>query len=263
MAKRHLNDMSKARWSWVAAEAVVTGGGQGIGRQICIDLALKGASVCAVSRTEIHLATLKEEVEKLGHTIKIFPCDLEDTESTKTIIGKLLSENKIDMLVNNAGMNRLSPFLEIKEEDWDTILNVNLKATFIISQLVAKQMVNDKRPGSIVNVSSQASVVALPDHTAYCVAKGGMDQLTRMMATELGKHQIRVNSVNPTVVLTELGKAAWGTPEKGGPMLEKIPLKKFAEISDVVEAVLFLLSEKARMINGIIMPIDGGFLCTR
>lgn len=164
--------------------------------------------------------------------------------------------------MNNAGVASNAPFLEATVADFDSTMNVNLRSAFVISQVVAKDMVARKiTHGSIVNVSSQASMVALDNHTAYCTSKAALDQLTRMMALELGPKGIRTNAVNPTVVLTEMGTKAWSDPAKAGPMLAKIPLGKFAEVEDVVEAVLFLLSPaKARMINGVTLPVDGGFL---
>jgi len=105
-------------------------------------------------------------------------------------------------------------------------------------------------------------MVALDEHTSYCVAKGGVDQLTRMMALELGPHNIRVNAVNPTVTMTDMAKLAWSDPAKSGPMLAKIPLGKFAQPSDVAHAVAYLLSDQADMIHGAMIPIDGGFLAT-
>jgi len=116
--------------------------------------------------------------------------------------------------------------------------------------------------GSIVNVSSQASQVGLVDHTSYCASKAAQDALTRCMAVELGKHGIRTNSVNPTVVLTDMGRLAWSDPVKAGPMLSRIPTGRFAEVDDVVSVVLFLLSDNAAMVNGSALPVDGGFLST-
>jgi NAD(P)-dependent dehydrogenase (short-subunit alcohol dehydrogenase family) len=169
----------------------------------------------------------------------------------------------VDLLINNAGVAFCESFLETSIEHWDTTMNVNVRAAFVAGQLVAKDMISRGVKGAIVNVSSQASMVALNEHTSYCVSKGALDQLTRMMALELGKHGIRVNSVNPTVVLTDMGARAWGDPAKAGPMLAKIPLNKFAEVEDVVNAISFLLSSSAAMVNGVMLPIDGGFLSSR
>ena len=114
----------------------------------------------------------------------------------------------------------------------------------------------------MVNVSSTGSKFGLRDHAAYCASKGALDQLTRVMALELGPHGIRVNAVNPTVVMTPMGKMAWGDPEKARPMLEEIPLGRFAEPIDVARAVAWLLSDEAAMIHGVTLPVDGGFLAT-
>jgi len=111
-------------------------------------------------------------------------------------------------------------------------------------------------------VSSQASMVALKDHTSYCTSKGGLDQLTRMMALELGPHNIRVNAVNPTVVLTAMGQINWSDPKKSGPMLQKIPMNRFAKTREVSEAIAYLLSDKSSMVNGVMLPVDGGFLAS-
>jgi NAD(P)-dependent dehydrogenase (short-subunit alcohol dehydrogenase family) len=167
---------------------------------------------------------------------------------------------KIDLLVNNAAIAILEPFLKTTVEAWDKTMAVNLRAVMIVSQVVAKQMIDRGIAGSIVNVSSMASFQALHNHAAYCASKAGLDQLTAVMAVELGEHRIRVNSVNPTVVLTEMGKRAWSDPAKGGPMLARIPLRRFAECEDVASVVCFLLSEGASMLNGLALRIDGGFL---
>jgi NAD(P)-dependent dehydrogenase (short-subunit alcohol dehydrogenase family) len=137
---------------------------------------------------------------------------------------------------------------------------VNVRAAMIITQVVAKGMIARGKGGAVVNVSSQASMVALADHTAYCASKGALDQLTRMMALELGKHQIRVNAVAPTVTLTPMGEMAWGDPAKSGPMLKRIPLGRFAKPVHVARVVAYLLSDQADMVHGAVLPVDGGFL---
>lgn len=117
-------------------------------------------------------------------------------------------------------------------------------------------------PGAIVNVSSQASQRALPNHSVYCSTKGALDMLTKVMALELGPHKIRVNTVNPTVVMTPMGKSNWSDPHKAKVMLDRIPLGKFAEVENVVDAILFLLSDRSGMTTGSTLPVDGGFLAT-
>jgi len=155
----------------------------------------------------------------------------------------------------------IEKFLDMTKEGLEETMKVNLASVLNVSQIIAKGMVERGKGGSIVNLSSQASMAALEGHTAYGAAKAAVDTATRVMALELGKHNIRVNCVNPTVVLTDMGKR-WLDPARGGPMLSKIPLGRFAEVKEVVDAILFLLSDNASMINAVMLPIDGGFLST-
>jgi L-xylulose reductase len=234
--------------------ALVTGAGKGIGREIAGMLTRFNARVIALSRTEKDLQSLKEETG-----CQTIIADLADPVSAKQAAE---SVGEVDLLVNNAGISILQPFLTSTLEVWDLTIAVNLRAVAIISQVIAAQMIERGVRGSIVNVSSMAAFQALENHAAYCASKAGLDQLTKVMAVELGKHGIRVNSVNPTVVLTEMGKRAWSDPAKGGPMLQRIPLGRFAECEDIASVVCFLLSDAAAMLNGLALPIDGGFLAT-
>jgi len=232
--------------------ALVTGAGKGIGKDICLLLAELGANVIALSRTQQDLEDLSKQIK-----CKIIVADLSDANQAKEAAEKA---GDVDLLVNNAGVSILEPFLETTVESFDLILNVNVRSAMIISQVVAKNMIKRKVSGSIVNISSQASMIALKNHTSYCTSKGALDQLTRMMALELGPYGIRVNAVNPTVVLTDMGQMAWSDPIKAKPMLDSIPLGRFAQPREVSNTVAFLLSDKASMINGSMLPIDGGFL---
>jgi len=183
--------------------------------------------------------------------------DLSDIEAATN---KIESLGDIHLLVNNAGIAILGPFEEIKFEDFDKIFSVNVKAPLFIAQVVAKQMITRGSGGAIVNVSSQASMIALKDHTLYCSTKAAMDMFTKSLALELGPHKIRVNAVNPTVVMTDMGRLGWSDPAKAKPMLDTIPLGRFAEVEDVVHSIIYLLSDKANMITGTMLPIDGGRL---
>jgi L-xylulose reductase len=231
---------------------LVTGAGKGIGREIASMLHRFNAQVIALSRTERDLESLKEEI-----ACDTIVAELADPSSARRAAGKA---GKIDFLVNNAAIAILEPFLKTTVEAWDKTMAINLRAVMIVSQVVAKQMIDRGVAGSIVNVSSMASFHALHDHAAYCASKAGLDQLSAVMAVELGQYGIRVNSVNPTVVLTDMGKRAWGDPAKGGPMLARIPLRRFAECEDIASVVCFLLTEGAAMLNGLSLRIDGGFL---
>ncbi|XP_066292926.1 L-xylulose reductase-like [Branchiostoma lanceolatum] len=233
--------------------ALVTGAGKGIGRGLVKALVKCGAEVFALSRTKEDLDSLVQEYPGI-HPVQ---CDLADPEATKAAVG---SVGPIDLLVNNAGISILESFLDVTLDVFDKVMNVNVRSVMQVSQIVAKGMVERGTGGSIVNVSSLASKTALKDHTSYCTSKGALDMMSKVMALELGPHKIRVNTVNPTVVMTDMGRMVWSDPAKSGPMLARIPLGKFVEVDDVVHAILFLLSDKAAMVNGTTMPIEGGFL---
>ncbi len=230
---------------------LVTGAGKGIGREIAGHLSACNAEVLALSRTEADLRSLRDEID--CETICV---DLSDVAATTNALGKI---DDIELLINNAGISILEPFLDVKVEVLDEVFAVNVRGVLIVSQIVARQMIASGKGGAIVNLSSQASSRALADHTSYCVSKGALDQLTRMMALELGPHDIRVNAVNPTVTLTPMGEMAWGDPAKSGPILARIPLGRFARPLQVAEVVAWLLSDAAEMVHGVTLPVDGGF----
>ncbi|KAM3964545.1 L-xylulose reductase-like [Aphomia sociella] len=241
--------------SFKGKRILVTGAGQGIGRGIAIELWRAGANIVALSRTRSHLEKLQSEYP----SIDIVDVDVADWEKTREVVESL---GHFDALVNNAAVAICEPFLECTRSSFDILFDVNVKAVLNISQVVARKMVENKTHGAIVNISSQASLAALKDHTIYSASKAALDGMTRAMALELGPHGIRVNAVNPTVIMTEMAKVGWSEPTRANEMLSKIPLNRFGEVSEVVNAVVFLLSEKASMINGVLLPIDGGFLAT-
>jgi L-xylulose reductase len=233
---------------------LVTGAGKGIGREIATMLHRFNAQVVALSRTEADLQSLQNEIG-----CETIVTELGDAGSARRAAEQA---GEIDLLVNNAAIAILEPFLKTTADAWDKTMAVNLRAVMIVSQVVASQMVERGVAGSIVNVSSMASFQALHDHAAYCASKAGLDQLSAVMAVELGQYGIRVNSVNPTVVMTEMGKRAWSDPVKGGPMLARIPLGRFAECEEIASVVCFLLTDGAAMLNGLALRVDGGFLVT-
>ena len=234
---------------------LVTGGGSGIGRAIAKSLAAAEANVFVISRTQSSLDSLKEECEAISTKCL-------DITKYSEVEKYILSLPPLDGLVNNAAIAVIKPFLEIKPEDFDVQMEVNLKANYFVAQAAAKNMVAGEKSGSIVHLSSQASQAALANHSLYGMSKAAVDNLAKNMALELGCHGIRVNCVNPTVVLTDMGRLNWSHPDKAKPMLDKIPLGRFAEVDEVVGPVLFLLSGSSSMVNGSILPIDGGFLAT-
>ena len=231
---------------------IVTGAGKGIGRALAEMIVERGAEVIAITRSAEDVAALKA---KLG--CRAMQVDLADAEATRQAA---LAALPADFLVNCAGTTELQPFLDTTIEAFDHLYAVNTRAPMIMAQAYARAAIAAGRPGAIVNVSSVASFIGIPDHAAYCASKGGLDALTRVMAKELGPKGIRVNAVNPTVTLTPMAVKAWSDPAKAQGMLSRIPVGRFAQPSEICEVILFLLSDEAAMVNGLAMPVDGGFM---
>ena len=231
---------------------VVTGAGKGIGRATAVMLARRGAKVTALSRSAADLEELKNEIGCIPIAV-----DLADPDATRAAA---LQSLPADLLVNCAGTTELQPFLDVTVENFDLLHAVNTRAPMIVSQEYARDMVRNGRKGAIVNVSSVAAFVGIPDHAAYCASKSGLDGLTRVMAKELAPKGIRVNGVHPTVTLTPMAVKAWSDPEKAAGMLNRIPVGRFADPDDIAEVILFLLSDEAAMVNGLSMPVDGGYM---
>jgi len=232
--------------------ALVTGGGRGIGREIALLLDRSGAKVVVIDRIEEDMDSLKKDIA----------CETIRAELTDPVAAKKAAEQAlpIDFLINCAGVVLLEPFLDTTIENFNETINVNVRAMMVVSQVVSRNMIERKSGGAIVNISSVANIIAFQDHTTYCISKAGVDQLTRCMALELGPHKIRTNAIAPVVTMTPLGKKAWSDPEKQAAMLGKIPLGRFNEPIDVANAVILLLSDQAAMLNGAIVPVDGGFM---
>ena len=235
--------------------ALVTGAGRGIGNQVVKRLLSAGATVVAVSKTKRLLDQLKSEHPQ----VEIICIDIGNWNETKEAISK--HAGPIDLLVNNAAYAKLTPVVgaAVTEQECNDHFDVNVKGIINITQIVAQGMIDRKNGGSIVNVSSQAGLVALKDHLVYCASKAAVDSLTKVFALEYGPFNIRTNAVNPTVTMTDMAKVGWSEKEKADAMLSKIPLGRFAEVPEVVDAIVYLLSDKSSMINGTLIPIDGGY----
>jgi L-xylulose reductase len=238
--------------SFAGKRVMLTGAGKGIGRTLAEMLVARGASVYAMTRSAEDVAALKAD---LG--VDAVQVDLADPEATRAATQAGLPS---DYLISNAGTTELQPFLDTTVEAFDKLIAVNTRAPMIVAQGYARDRIARGLPGAIVNVSSVASFIGIPDHAAYCASKAGLDGLTRVMAMELGPHGIRVNAVNPTVTLTPMAVKAWSDPVKSAGMMGRIPLGRFATPEDVAEVALFLLTDAAAMIHGLAMPVDGGFM---
>lgn len=218
-----------------------------------------GVHVVAVGQTESKLLDLKNELGSSGKSLEIVQANLANWSETEE---KLAEHCKtVDFLVNNAGYAHTCRVEDQSEEELDRTLNINLKAPMNLIRMVATGM-KERKFGAIVNVSSVAAMAGFDEHAAYAASKAALDMVTRVSAKELGPFNVRVNSVNPTVVWTKLAEKHWGDPEKKSTMISKIPMGRFVEINEVVEPILHLLGDGSAMINGIVLPIDGGFSAT-
>ena len=237
--------------------ALVTGAGKGLGRACSIALVEAGATVIALSRTSSDLEKLEKKIKKIkGKIIKVH-CDVMNYSELKQKIEKI---KVIDILVNNAGTNIPEPFEKIKQTSMNYLVDLNLKATFNVAQLVVKKMLkNKKRPGSIINMSSQLGHVGMGGRNIYNMTKFGVEGLTKGMGVELAKNNIRVNTVAPTFVATPMVKKFFKNKKFKRLALGNIPMGKLASESDIATTVCFLASSASSMITGTSIIIDGGW----
>ncbi|MDC3175603.1 SDR family oxidoreductase [Candidatus Pelagibacter sp.] len=237
--------------------ALVTGAGKGLGRACSLALAEAGATVIVLSRTMSDLNKLEKDFKKIkGKLIKVH-CDVMNY---KELQEKLKKIKIIDILINNAGSNIPEPFEKIKQDSMNYLVDLNLKAAFNVAQLVVKKMIkNNKRPGSIINMSSQLGHVGMSGRNVYNMTKFGIEGLTKGMGVELAKKNIRVNSVAPTFVETPMVKQFFKNKKFKKLAIGKIPLGKVATESDIATTVCFLASSASSMITGTSIIIDGGW----
>lgn len=238
-------------FDFTGRRALVTGASSGIGRAVAVRIAQTGAQVTAVGRQEAALQKLQEET---GCNPLVL--DVADPQALDQAFAELPA---FDLVVNCAGIALLEPALELQARSFDAVMAVNARAAALVAARCGKAMAAAGVRGSIVNVSSQAALVALDDHLCYCASKAALDAITRSLCLELGPHGIRVNSVNPTVTLTPMAEQAWADPAKSAAAIAGIPLGRFARVEEVVAPILFLLSEGASMISGASLPVDGGY----
>ena len=232
---------------------LVTGAAGGIGGATVRQLAAKGADVIAAGRSE-------ESLKNITATTGARPLAF-DLTSEDSIKGAL---DGLDLwgVVNCAGNGgEIATPQNTDITVFDRVMAINARGSLLVTKYAARSLIRLNNGGSIVNVSSQAGLVALPGHISYGSSKAALDNITRVSALELGRYGIRVNSVNPTVVMTPMSAWYWGRPEIEGPFLDAIPLHRWATEDDIAGPIVFLLSDAAAMISGVSLPIDGGYTC--
>lgn len=247
------------RFSLTGRKALITGASKGIGAEIAAVFAEAGADIVALGRDADDLAETARAVQAHGRQCLTIVAEMASpTEPVAACEQALSAWGTIDILVNSAGIAHVAPALDFATEDWDRMMAVNLRAPFLTARTLAPAMIA-QRWGKIINISSQTGVIALDDHAAYASSKGGLNALTKSLCAEWARHNVQVNAICPTVVMTPMGKTVWGKPEKGDPFRNATPARRFAEPVEVADAALYLASDAAAMVNGALLMVEGGF----
>jgi len=241
--------------------AIVTGASQGIGAACAERLSQDGAAVALWDVDDARGEALAKSLVERGRRAIYQHCNVASkAEVDAALAATLASFGRVDALINNAGIFKAANFLDITEADWDAVIDVNLKGAFLVGQAVARAMVSTGG-GAIVNMSSVNGVMAIPSIASYNASKGGVNQLTRVMALALADHQIRVNAVGPGTIATELAKnAVLGSDEAKARIMSRTPMKRLGEPSEIADVCAFLVSSASSYMTGEIVYIDGGRL---
>ncbi|MCC7165014.1 MAG: glucose 1-dehydrogenase [Anaerolineae bacterium] len=252
--------MSTNIFSLTNKTAIVTGGGRGLGRAIAIGLAQFGADVALVARTENELQKTAREVETQGRRALVYPSDVSNKQAIERVVNDVIAQwGRVDILVNNAGVDAAKPAIEYTEEDWDFVLDVNLKGYFLFAQAVARHM-KETGGGAIVNNSSICGDVAVKNIVAYNASKGGVNMLTRTLAVEWAPYNIRVNAFSPAYMEAFMpGAASEHDEKKEASIRELTPLGRRGRPEELVGPVVFLASDASSYVTGEILMVDGGW----
>lgn len=252
--------MGVAGFSLEGKVAIVTGGRRGIGRAIALAFAEAGADIVVCDRVveDGELEAVAEEIRRLGRRSLAIQADITRKGDMDNLVQRVVDEfSAVDILVNSAAMNIRAPLLELREDGWDRIINTDLKGYYLCSQAVARRMVEQKR-GNIINMASTAAMKATPEMGAYCIAKAGVVMLTRVLALELAKYNIRVNAIAPSIVKTKFSEPLWSNPDTLKQIAGDIPLGRLAETDDIIGSALFLASDASSYVTGHTIIVDGG-----
>ena len=236
--------------------ALITGGGRGIGLAAAAALAEAGAHVTLTARTSSEIEDAAESIRSDGGSADAIVLDMLDTAAVRSVVE---TADPFDILINNAGTNRPKTMSETTEDDFDAVLDLNLRAAYFVAQAVTDKMLAAKMPGSVINISSQMGHVGGPLRTVYCSSKWAIEGLTKSLAMELGSHDIRVNSIAPTFIETPLAKEMLKDPAFREAVLSKIKLSRTGQVEDLMGAIVFLASDAAAMITGASLLVDGGW----
>ncbi len=241
--------------------AIVTGASRGIGQAIALGLAREGAAVVVNnSRADGSAADVARRICASGGRALAVPADIRDLQEQDRLVSSAVEQfGRLDVLVNNAGVEFREPFLQTRPETWDQTVAVNLKAPYFLSQKAAAIMMRSGG-GKILNISSVHDHHPLRDRSAYAISKGGLAMLTKSLAFELAEHGITVNAISPGAIRTDMNRESLSVPENLSRCMEKIALKRLGEVGDIVGAAVFLASSESDYVTGATLYVDGGML---
>jgi NAD(P)-dependent dehydrogenase (short-subunit alcohol dehydrogenase family) len=236
--------------------ALVTGGGRGIGLAAASALAQAGALVTLAARTQREIEDAAQAIGARGDKAAALELDVTDLDAVRRTIA---AAEPFDVLVNNAGINRPAPFVDVKIEDFDAIFALNVRAAFFMAQAVARRLIEARRAGSIINISSQMGHVGAARRTVYCASKHAMEGFTKAMAIELAPHNIRVNSLGPTFLETPMTRPFFEDKAFRTEVLSKIKLGRLGQLDELTGAIMFLASDASSLMTGAALVLDGGW----
>ena len=243
-------------FSLAGRRGLVVGGSSGIGLGCAVALAEAGAHVVIMARRSDQIDQVVKAMQEKGLSAEGIVGDVTDVDVTAALFARL---RPLDVFVNSAGLARHSPALETKPDDFDVVMNINLRGAYFAAQAAARIMIDDGRAGSIITISSQMAMVGGVDRAVYCGSKHAVEGFTKAMAVEFGKHGVRINTICPTFIRTPLTEQTFARPERVQWIEEKIKLGRVGEIEDIMGAVQFLASDASSLVTGSALMIDGGW----
>ena len=237
-------------------KALITGASSGIGLGCAVALAEAGAHVCLSARNSKNLNKVVETIQAKGFNAEAITLDVSDVKASQEVI---LTNGPFDVLVNSAGLAHHTPSKDTNEEDFDEVMNVNLRGAYFLTQAVAKSLIQNKKPGSLINISSQMGHVGGIDRAVYSASKHAVEGFTKAMAIEWGPYNIRVNTICPTFIRTPLTQSTLDSPKHRSWIEAKIKLGRVGKVEDIMGAVVFLASDASAMVTGSALMVDGGW----